>query len=186
MKSFFAAGQPRGTKTPSWHKTNKELTSFSLVSSHSVSFVSTAWHFCTRWLTNCKRPIWKWHYKLGFQIRSRLSDFVIGQKNLVIIAGSSCERVDLKAGFYFTPLRIRYECWQKLTSFQGKSPGEKAALPNNWMFSRSRNRGRFSLTASLLLFKQSSCVTKCRNEGRDHGNQWLYLVNVASCSWTTI
>ena len=33
--------------------------------------------------------------------------------------------------------------------------------------------GRLSLTAALLLFKQSSCVTKCRNEGRDHGNQWL-------------
>ena len=56
---------------------------------------------------------------------------MIGQKNLVIITRKSCERVDLKARFYFTPLRIRHECWQQLTSFQGKIPGEEAALPNN-------------------------------------------------------
>ena len=56
---------------------------------------------------------------------------MIGQKNLVIIARRSCKRVDLKAEFYFTPLRIRYECWQKLTSFQGKRPGEETALSNN-------------------------------------------------------
>lgn len=128
MKSFFAAGQPRGTKPPSWHKTNKELTSFPFVSSNSVSFVSAAWYFCTKWLTNCKKPIWKWREKLGFHIRNWLSDFVIGQKNLVIITRRSWERVDLKAGFYFTLLRIRHECWQQLTSFQGKSPGEEAAL----------------------------------------------------------
>ena len=55
---------------------------------------------------------------------------MIGQKNLVIITRRSCEPVDLKAGFQLTLLRIRYECWQKLTSFQGKSPGEEAALPS--------------------------------------------------------
>ena len=56
---------------------------------------------------------------------------MIGQKNVVIITRRSCERVDLKAGFQLTLLRIRHECWQQLTSFQGKSPGEEAALPNN-------------------------------------------------------
>ena len=87
---------------------------------------------------------------------------MIGQKDVVIITRRSCERVDLKAGFQLTLLRIRHECWQQLTSFQGKSPGEEAALPNHGMFSRSRNRGRFfgcrTASASLLHCLYSSKV----------------------------
>ena len=52
--------------------------------------------FLTTWLTNRKGPKKKWPYYLGLHIRSWLSDFVIDQKNLVIIKRRSCERVDLR------------------------------------------------------------------------------------------
>ena len=98
-------------------------------------------------------------------------DSELASRKLVIITGRSCERVDHKAGLHFTLLRIKHECWQQLKSW--KSPGEEAASCQAMeCLAEAETEGAIlALPLHCLLFKQSSCVTKCRNEGRDHGNQ---------------
>ena len=97
-------------------------------------------------------------------------DSELASRKLVIITGRSCERVDHKVGLHFTLLRIKHECWQQLKSW--KKLVKKLHCQTMECLAEAETEGAIlALLLHCLLFKQSSCVTKSRNEGRDHGNK---------------